>query len=121
MPSNIFNKLYEKKSYEHCKIIYYPKSSKNITQGVGLHKDGKLITFIFQKEQSRLEAFINGKWISIPSVENNIVVNIGKFLELTTNGYLKATIHRINLSPKECFNTAYFLRCNLIKTYLFLS
>lgn len=115
LPSNAFDKLYGENSYEHCKIIHYPKSSKNITQGVGSHKDGGLITFVFQEKQSGLEAFIDGKWLSIPPLENSVVVNIGEFLELATNGYLKATIHRVNLSPKERFSIAYFLGVQLDK------
>ncbi|SPV25268.1 oxidoreductase, 2OG-Fe(II) oxygenase family protein [Campylobacter coli] len=43
------------------------------------------------------------------------MVNIGEFLELATNGYLKATIHRVNLSPKERFSIAYFLGVQLDK------
>lgn len=115
LPSNAFDKLYGKNSYEHCKIIHYPKSSKNITQGVGSHKDGGLITFVFQEKQSGLEAFVDNKWFSIPPLENSVVVNIGEFLELATNGYLKATIHRVNLSPKERFSIAYFLGVQLDK------
>ncbi|EOI3810807.1 2-oxoglutarate and iron-dependent oxygenase domain-containing protein, partial [Campylobacter jejuni] len=57
LPNNAFDKLYGENSYEHCKIIHYPKSSKNITQGVGSHKDGGLITFVFQEKQSGFEAF----------------------------------------------------------------
>ncbi|EFS9483889.1 isopenicillin N synthase family oxygenase [Campylobacter jejuni] len=115
LPSNAFDKLYGENSYEHCKIIHYPKRSKNITQGVGSHKDGGLITFVFQEKQSGLEAFIDGKWLSIPPLENSVVVNIGEFLELATNGYLKATIHRVNLSSKERFSIAYFLGVQLDK------
>lgn len=115
LPSDAFGKLYGENSYEHCKIIHYPKSSKNTTQGVGSHKDGGLITFVFQEKQSGLEAFINGKWLSIPPLENSVVVNIGEFLELATNGYLKATIHRVNLSSKERFSIAYFLGVQLDK------
>ena len=48
------DKLYGENSYEHCKIIHYPKSSKNITQGVGSHKDGGLITFVFQEKMVRI-------------------------------------------------------------------
>ncbi|EEP3708497.1 isopenicillin N synthase family oxygenase [Campylobacter jejuni] len=115
LPSDAFNQLYGVNSYEHCKILRYPKSSPKSKQGVGSHKDGGLITFVFQEEQSELEAFIDGKWLSIPPLEDSVVVNIGEFLELATNGYLKATIHRVNLSSKERFSIAYFLGVQLDK------
>lgn len=115
LPNDAFDKLYGTHSYQHCKIIHYPKQFENNTQGVGPHKDGGLITFVFQDDQSGLEAFINNEWISIEPLEGAVVVNIGEFLELATNGYLKATIHRVNLSPKERFSIAYFLGVQLDK------
>lgn len=99
LPSDAFGKLYGENSYEHCKIIHYPKISKDASQGVGPHKDGGLITFVFQEEQNGLEAFIDDQWISVPPLEGSVVVNIGEFLELATNGYLKATIHPSKFKP----------------------
>lgn len=115
LPNDAFDKLYGEHSYQHCKIIHYPKRFEGNTQGVGPHKDGGLITFVLQEEQSGLEAFINGKWVGIEPLEGSVVVNIGEFLELATNGYLKATVHRVNLSAKERFSIAYFLGVQLDK------
>lgn len=115
LPSDSFDKLYGKNSYEHCKIIHYPKKFENNTQGVGSHKDGGLITFVFQEEQSGLEAFIDNQWLCVPPLKGSVVVNIGEFLELATNGYLKATIHRVKLNEKERFSIAYFLGVQLDK------
>ncbi|WP_199774672.1 isopenicillin N synthase family oxygenase, partial [Campylobacter jejuni] len=82
----------------------YPKSSKNIIQGVVSHKDGGFSAFVIQQNQRQLEVVIDGKWLSIHPHENSVVVNIGEFLDLATNGNLKATIHRVNLIPKERFS-----------------
>lgn len=110
-----FEKLYGRNSYEHCKLLRYPAQNTSSKQGVGSHKDGGLITFVLQEKQSGLQALINGEWISVPPLEGTVVVNIGEFLELATNGYLKATIHRVNLSAKERFSIAYFLGVQLDK------
>ena len=40
-----------------------------------------------------------GEWIDAPSVPGAFVVNIGEMLEFATDGYLKATLHRV-ISPK---------------------
>lgn len=113
--ADAFSKLYGRNSYEHCKLLRYPAQSGESNQGVGSHKDGGLITFVLQEEQSGLQALINGKWLDVPPLKGSVVVNIGEFLELATNGYLKATIHRVNLSPKERFSIAYFLGVQLDK------
>nr|WP_202922058.1 isopenicillin N synthase family oxygenase [Campylobacter sp. MIT 19-121] len=117
LPSTAFDELYGLNSYEHYKIIHYPAANavKGSTQGVGAHKDGGLLTFVLQDKQSGLEGFVNGKWFEVPPLEGSVVVNIGEFLEMATNGYLKATIHRVSLTQKERFSIAYFLGVQLDK------
>ena len=115
LPEDAFDALYGENSYEHYKIIRYPAAFDGHTQGVGAHKDGGLITFVLQDEQSGLQGLINGEWVDVPPLEESVVVNIGEFLEMATNGYLKATIHRVNLSHTERFSTAYFLGAQLDK------
>ncbi|TQR29514.1 2-oxobutyrate oxidase [Campylobacter sp. MIT 99-7217] len=115
LEDDAFDKLYGQNTYEHYKIIRYPAAFDNNTQGVGAHKDGGLITFVLQHEEAGLQGLINGIWQDIPPVKNSFVVNIGEFLEMATNGYLKATIHRVNLSAKQRFSIAYFLGVQLDK------
>lgn len=115
LPADAFDKLYGANTYEHYKIIHYPAAYDGHTQGVGAHKDGGLITFVLQDEQSGLQGLINGEWYDVPPLEGSVVVNIGEFLEMATNGYLKATIHRVNLTERERYSTAYFLGVQLDK------
>ena len=115
LPQDSFDKLYGENSYAHAKLLRYPPAFDGNTQGVGAHKDGGLITFVLQDNESGLQGLLNGEWIDVPPMEGSVVVNIGEFLELATNGYLKATIHRVNLTPNERFSTAYFLGVQLDK------
>ena len=115
LPEDSFDKLYGENSYAHAKLLRYPPSFDGNTQGVGSHKDGGLITFVLQDSESGLQGLLNGEWIDVPPMEGSVVVNIGEFLELATIGYLKATIHRVNLTPNERFSIAYFLGVQLDK------
>ncbi|WP_086322480.1 isopenicillin N synthase family dioxygenase [Campylobacter devanensis] len=115
LPQDSFDKLYGENSYAHAKLLRYPPAFDGNTQGVGSHKDGGLITFVLQDKESGLQGLLNGEWIDVPPMEGSVVVNIGEFLELATNGYLKATIHRVNLTPNERFSIAYFLGVQLDK------
>ena len=40
-----------------------------------------------------------GRWIDAQPREDTFVVNIGELLELATNGYLRATVHRVETPP----------------------
>ena len=60
----------------------------------------------------------NGGWIDAPPIEGTFVINIGEILELASNGYLKATPHRV-VSPAENverLSIAFFLGARLDAT-----
>lgn len=79
------------------KIVRYPAAeSESITQGVGEHRDGGTLTLLYPQPGTRgLQVLTDDGWIDADPIENAFVVNIGKLLEVATNGYLKATVHRV--------------------------
>jgi isopenicillin N synthase-like dioxygenase len=52
---------------------------------------------------------------STPRLAGSFVVNIGELLELASNGYLKATVHRVIAPPAttDRLSVAFFLGANL--------
>ncbi|MEN3262975.1 2-oxoglutarate and iron-dependent oxygenase domain-containing protein [Sodalis endosymbiont of Spalangia cameroni] len=117
LPENSFDEIYGDMPNEHVKLIRYPscRSTKD-GQGVGAHKDSGLLTLILQDDSKGLQVKTgDNKWIDVFPIPDTFVVNLGEILELATNGYLKATIHRV-LSPigqEERISIAYFLGASL--------
>lgn len=117
LPENAFDDIYGKTPNEHMKLIKYPgcESSEKM-QGVGAHKDSGLLTFILQDENKGLQVEVKkNEWVDVLPIKNSFVVNLGELLELATNGYLRATVHRV-LPPKmlnERISIAYFLGASL--------
>ncbi|CAK9782628.1 isopenicillin N synthase [Cutaneotrichosporon oleaginosum] len=82
------------------KVIRYPES-QSTEQGVGSHKDAGVLTLLWIEEgKTGLQVEHDGGWIDAPPVPGALVVNIGEMLEYATQGYLKATTHRV-LAPKN--------------------
>ncbi|GMK57467.1 hypothetical protein CspeluHIS016_0403010 [Cutaneotrichosporon spelunceum] len=82
------------------KIIRYPES-EGTDQGVGSHKDAGVLTLLWIEDgKAGLQVEHKGSWIDAPPVPGALVVNIGEMLEYATQGYLKATTHRV-LAPKD--------------------
>ncbi|MEY4458493.1 MAG: hypothetical protein RIS25_1086 [Actinomycetota bacterium] len=83
------------------KIVRYPgKDSDQPVQGVGAHKDLGVLTLLYvQDGKAGLQVEKDGEWIDAPPLPGAFVVNIGEMLEIATNGYLKATSHRV-IAPK---------------------
>lgn len=94
------------------KLIRYP--GRELTegdQGVGPHKDSSLLSLLLQDTVGGLQVEHPGGWIEAAPVPGSFVVNIGELLELASDGYLRATVHRVLTPPagSERVSVAFFL------------
>ncbi|KGT88820.1 2-oxobutyrate oxidase [Erwinia typographi] len=117
LPVNAFDELYGEKPNEHVKLIRYPgRTPGGEGQGVGAHKDSGFLSFLLQDQQRGLQVEVEpDRWIDALPLAGSFVVNIGELLELASNGYLRATVHRV-ISPQaaqERLSIAFFLGAQL--------
>ncbi|MDR3434951.1 MAG: isopenicillin N synthase family oxygenase [Rouxiella aceris] len=117
LPADAFDPLYGDKPNEHIKLIRYPgREAAQSSQGVGAHKDSGFLSFLLQDHQKGLQVEVaDGQWVDALPIEGAFVVNIGELLELATNGYLRATVHRV-IAPaagEERLSIAFFLGARL--------
>jgi isopenicillin N synthase-like dioxygenase len=81
------------------KLVRYPGRDDS-GQGVGAHKDpGVLTLLMIEPGKGGLQVEHDGGWIDAPAVPGAFVVNIGELMEFATDGYLKATVHRVVSPP----------------------
>jgi len=117
LPRNAFDNLYGDYPNEHIKLIRYPgRSEGESRQGVGAHKDSGFLTMLLQDDQPGLQVEVTpDNWIDALPKPGAFVVNIGELLELATNGYLRATVHRVVSPPqsRERLSIAFFLGAQL--------
>lgn len=117
LPADAFDPLYGDKPNEHIKLIRYPGRTENTSdQGVGAHKDSGFLSFLLQDRQRGLQVEVApGQWIDAIPLEGALVVNIGELLELASNGYLRATVHRVVAPPanQDRLSIAFFLGAQL--------
>jgi isopenicillin N synthase-like dioxygenase len=100
-PEDVFDDAFADHPFSLLKIVRYPgESGDEPAQGVGAHRDGGVLTLLLvEPGKGGLQVEHEGEWIDAPSVPGAFVVNIGEMLELATDGYLKATLHRV-VSPR---------------------
>jgi len=98
---NVFDAAFAERPYSLIKIVRYPgETDESPKQGVGAHRDGGVLTLLLvEPGKGGLQVEHEGDWIDAPSIPGSFVVNIGEMLELATDGYLKATLHRVE-SPR---------------------
>jgi isopenicillin N synthase-like dioxygenase len=99
-PSTVFDHAFTDAA-SLIKVIRYPgRSATQSRQGVGGHKDvGVLTLLLTEPDKPGLQVELDGRWVDVPPRADALVVNIGELLEIATNGYLRATRHRVVSPP----------------------
>ena len=102
-PSDWFDPWFDADTHDHLKIIRYPGSTVRLgDQGVGAHKDYGWIALLLQDDLGGLQVqAADGSWLDAPPVPGTFVVNIGEMLEIVSDGYLRATVHRVVSPPTD--------------------
>ena len=114
-----FSSIYADTPNHRMKIVRYPgREATEADQGVGAHKDGGFLTLLLQDNVGGLQVDYERRWIDVEPVPGSLVVNIGELLELASNGYLRATIHRVVTPPAgvERFSVPFFFGARLDAT-----
>ncbi|MEU6198738.1 2-oxoglutarate and iron-dependent oxygenase domain-containing protein [Streptomyces sp. NPDC047061] len=96
-----FDQWFDDEAAVHVKIVHYPpRAAQDADQGVGAHKDYGYLALLQQDDVGGLQVQReDGGWIDAVPVPDAFVFNIGEMLEIATQGYLKATQHRV-VSPQ---------------------
>ncbi|WP_146363989.1 isopenicillin N synthase family dioxygenase [Arthrobacter yangruifuii] len=102
LPEDHFAEPFEDSPAWMAKLIHYVGGvvKEAGTQGVGEHADYGFITLLLQDSVGGLEVkpHESDVWLPVEPIPGALVVNLGEMLEVATQGYLSATIHRV-LAP----------------------
>jgi isopenicillin N synthase-like dioxygenase len=101
----------------HLKMIRYPAQprSADTDQGVGMHHDSGLVSFVLQDDVGGLQVALDGELVEATPQPSTYVMNLGEMLQAATGGYLRATKHRVRSPPpgRERLSVAYFFHPRL--------
>ncbi|MER5934521.1 2-oxoglutarate and iron-dependent oxygenase domain-containing protein [Streptomyces sp. NPDC002054] len=99
-PEDFFDAAFADRPHLHTKLIRYPGADPTgAGQGVGAHKDYGFLTLLLQDSVGGLQVVKDGGYLDVPPLDGAFVVNLGELLEIATEGYLKATDHRVVSPP----------------------
>jgi isopenicillin N synthase-like dioxygenase len=118
-PADALDEIFADAPNQAMKIIRYPGVAEGRDdQGGGPHKDSGLLTLVLQDAERGLQVETAQGWIDAAPIPGAFVINIGELLELASNGYLKATRHRVVSPPSgaERISVAFFLGARLDAT-----
>jgi isopenicillin N synthase-like dioxygenase len=114
-PAGFYDDIFADAPHLHLKLVRYPGSAPGTGdgdgQGVGAHKDYGFLTLLLQDSVGGLQVQReDGRFHEVPPLPGAFVVNLGELLEVATDGYLKATNHRVVSPPgtRERFSVPFF-------------
>lgn len=109
VPQSYFQEM-TKSGNSILRTIHYPPLKEFTEQDsirAGAHEDINLITLLVGATDGGLELLDrDGKWLSVPSLPNQIVVDSGDMLSRITNEVIPATTHRV-INPDHSTSERY--------------
>ena len=75
---------------------YPPCPSPERAMGMADHTDSSIFTILYQNLVSGMQVLSpeGGVWVTVPCVEDGLIVNIGDLLKVITNGRCTNVVHR---------------------------
>ena len=103
LPEDYFDEPFRDSPAWMGKLVHYVGGVVEAAgdQGVGSHADYGFVTLLLQDAVGGLEVLPPGatEWTPVEPIPGALVVNLGEMLEVATEGYLAATIHRVQAPP----------------------
>ena len=92
-PMDRFDAAIQPHPYTRLKIIRYPAQPAGMEtgQGLGLHQDSGLLSFILQDEVGGLQVETDHGVVDIVPRPDAYMMNLGEMLQAATGGFLRAT------------------------------
>jgi isopenicillin N synthase-like dioxygenase len=97
------------------RLLHYAAGSaqdEKSSVGISAHTDFECITLIYQDAPGLELTEPSGDWLDAPIAGGRIVVLLGDILERWTNGFFKATGHRVRETDEQRFSIVMFIAAN---------
>lgn len=113
LPEDSFTKLITTPPSQ-LRLVHYPFSpnAPEDRPGIGAHTDYECFTILLATADGLEVQNGAGEWIDAPVVEDAFVINIGDMLEVLSNGYYVATMHRVRKVKQERYSFPMFCACD---------
>lgn len=100
-PMNQFDGPMSGNPYTRVKVMRYPEQSTaaDTGQGLGLHADSGLLSFVLQDDVGGLQVETADALIDATPQPGTYVMNLGEMLQRASGGFLRATRHRVQSPP----------------------
>jgi isopenicillin N synthase-like dioxygenase len=94
------------------RLLHYPGRAGDAAPpglvGISAHTDFECFTLMYQTAPGLELTDVRGRWFRVPGEPDRFTVIVGDMLERWTNGHLRATGHRVALTPWPRYSVILF-------------
>lgn len=101
--------------FNTMRLLNYPANEAPQTDadvGIAAHTDFECMTLIYQSAPGLELLAADDNWYDVPGHDGRLIVMLDDMLERWTNGYFKATGHRVRITTWERYSIVMFFAVN---------
>ncbi|MEQ1598390.1 MAG: 2-oxoglutarate and iron-dependent oxygenase domain-containing protein [Methylotenera sp.] len=113
LPEDSFTKLVTTPPSQ-LRLVHYPfiPDAPEDRPGIGAHTDYECFTILLATADGLEVQNGVAEWIDAPVIDDAFVINIGDMLEVLSNGFYMATMHRVRKVKQERYSFPMFCACD---------
>lgn len=111
LDENYFVTHFTNKAPTFARFNYYPPCpNPDLVFGIKPHSDAGVLTILLiDRDVGGLQILRDGKWHNVPTSPHRLLINLGDFTEIMSNGIFKSPVHRaVANAEKERISLAMF-------------
>jgi len=112
VPPDVFASSCSSRELNTLRLLHYaetPPRDRDRNVGIAAHTDFECITLLYQTAPGLELLGPDGRWLDAPPTDGRILVLLGDMLERWTNGYFRATGHRVRETAEQRFSIVMFV------------
>ena len=101
--------------FNTMRLLNYPENDAPVTDanvGISAHTDFECMTLIYQTAPGLELLATDGEWYDVPGHDGRLVVMLDDMMERWTNGFFRATGHRVRNTGKHRYSIVMFFAVN---------
>lgn len=110
LPPEYFQQFMRKPTAQ-LRLLHYIENDAVMDEkdmNMGAHTDYECFTILHQSKPGLQVMNTANEWVEATPIEGSFVANIGDMMEVLTNGFFRATLHRVVNTGEERYSMPYF-------------
>jgi len=115
LDSGFFADRCNSQQFNTMRLLHYPENDAPVSDanvGISAHTDFECMTLIYQTAPGLELLATDGEWYDVPGQDGRLLVMLDDMMERWTNGFFRATGHRVRNTDEQRYSIVMFFAVN---------